>query len=343
MRLLSAWHAYFLAFSQKDNLALSVQNHRTDAHGWLVINKPQGISSAKAVALIRRQFGGVKTGHAGTLDPLASGVLPIAIGEATKTISYVMTAEKSYHFTVSWGAETQTDDTEGAITRTTNVIPSIESIQAILPQFIGHIEQIPPDYSAVKIQGKRAYALARRRDQHTQETAPPVPALAPRTIRIDKLELRSAEQNHACFAVECGKGAYVRALARDIGRALGSAAHVTALERRSVGKFHIENAISLDFLEKLGQSARASDHILSVMTVLDDIPAVALTEQEAQKLRFGQVIPLDEDRRAFLQQAFVSTGGEKSEMRAIAVFDNKVIALIQLVDGVIRPQRVLNL
>lgn len=323
---------------------LSASSRPNGPHGWLSIHKPAGISSAKVVAIVKRCFDGVKTGHAGTLDPLASGVLPIALGEATKTISYVMTAEKSYRFSVKWGAETQTDDTEGAITRTSAYLPSKAEITAILPKFTGLIDQVPPDYSAVKIDGKRAYALARSRDKaKTEKPVLEKPLLGARQIRIDQLQLLSADTQSAEFEVHCGKGAYIRSLARDIGRALNSAAHVTALERRSVGKFHIGDAISLDFLQEMGQSARASDAILSVMTVLDDIPAVALTDAEAKKLQFGQKLSLDGQRCSRLRAALNQARDREHTDRAIAVFDGRPVALVALKDSVLSPQRVLNL
>jgi len=323
---------------------LSASSRPNGPHGWLSIHKPAGISSAKVVAIVKRCFDGVKTGHAGTLDPLASGVLPIALGEATKTISYVMTAEKSYRFSVKWGAETQTDDTEGAITRTSAYLPSKAEITAILPKFTGLIDQVPPDYSAVKIDGKRAYALARSRDKaKTEKPVMEKPLLGARQIRIDQLQLLSADTQSAEFEVHCGKGAYIRSLARDIGRALNSAAHVTALERRSVGKFHIGDAISLDFLQEMGQSARASDAILSVMTVLDDIPAVALTDAEAKKLQFGQKLSLDGQRCSRLRAALNQARDREHTDRAVAVFDGRPVALVALKDSVLSPQRVLNL
>ena len=344
----TGWRGSSLASNQRINADLSDNLRNEGPHGWLCIHKPTGITSAKVVAVVKRCFKGVKTGHAGTLDPLASGVLPIALGEATKTISYVMTAEKSYRFSVKWGAETQTDDTEGSITRTADYIPPASAIIEILPQFIGLIDQVPPDYSAVKIQGKRAYALARSRDKADRDIAAQTPAvaaplLAARKIRIDRLELLSAEAEQAHFEVHCGKGAYIRSLARDLGRALGSATHVTALERRSVGKFHLDNAISLDFLREIGQGACASDPILSVMTVLDDIPAVALTDAEAKRLRFGQELSLDLERQALLRQAFAEAGDREHPDRAIAVFEGRPVALVQLENSTLSPMRVLNL
>ena len=269
----------------------------SSSHGWIILNKDIGMSSAQAVGKVRRIFGGVKTGHAGTLDPLACGVLPIALGEATKTISYVMSAEKSYRFTLAWGSETQTDDAEGEITRISDKIPDADEINAVLPRFIGEIDQVPPDYSAVKIEGKRAYAMARQRDRQKPDQTisdtdtVSLPALAPRKIMIYEFSLLSSDSNTASFHVHCGKGTYIRSLARDLGRALGSAAHVQRLERMSVGRFSHEKSISLDFLTELADNAAAQTALLDVKTVLDDIPALALTDRQAQCLRYGQ--PLD--------------------------------------------------
>ena len=309
-------------------------------HGWIALNKPVGLSSAKAVGVIRRFFGGTKTGHAGTLDPLACGVLPIAIGEATKTISYVVTAEKSYQFTLRWGAETQTDDSEGEITRTSDYCPSVDEIKDILTQFEGLIEQIPPVFSAVKVKGRRAYVLARDRKNSTDKLTDIV--LAPREVMINKLEITDHAGQQTTFTVQCGKGTYIRALARDIGRALGSAAHVVFLERRAVGRFKIENAIDLDFFEKAVYDARACDYVIPVMTVLDDIPALAITEQEAQKLRFGQTFNLDDDRsNMFLASA--SASDQTAPFTGLAAFGEQPIALVRLEKQLVSPVRVLNL
>ena len=187
-------------------------------HGWVNLDKPRGISSAKAVAVVRRVFDAAKAGHGGTLDPLASGVLPIALGEATKTVSYTMGKIKTYEFTLAWGAETSTDDTEGEITRQSDTRPSDEAIDHALQQFQGVIDQVPPDYSAIKIDGARAYDLAREADP-----GQPLPALKPREVRIDQFRRLDSAAAGARFFVGCGKGAYIRALARDLGRAVGSA------------------------------------------------------------------------------------------------------------------------
>lgn len=309
-------------------------------HGWIVLNKPVGLSSAKAVGVIRRFFGGEKTGHAGTLDPLACGVLPIAIGEATKTISYVVTAEKSYQFTLRWGAETQTDDSEGEITRTSDHCPSVDEIKAILPQFEGLIEQIPPVFSAVKVKGRRAYALARDRTNPSDKLTDIV--LTPREVMINKFEITDHAGQQTTFTVQCGKGTYIRALARDIGRALGSAAHVVFLERRAVGRFKIENAIDLDFFKKAVYDARSCDYVIPVMTVLDDIPALAITEQEAQKLRFGQTFNLDDDR----SQTFLAVAADSDQIAhviGVAAFGKQPIALVRLEKQIVSPVRILNL
>ena len=221
-------------------------------HGWVNLDKPKGISSAKAVAIVRRVFDAAKAGHGGTLDPLASGVLPIALGEATKTVSFAMGQQKSYEFELAWGSETSTDDGEGSVTRQSDHRPDEAAIDAALVRYQGHIQQVPPIYSAIKVDGKRAYDLARKSGDDEAAIT-----LESRQIYIESFRRIASDQNHARFYVACGKGAYIRALARDLGRDLGTAAHVTALRRLSVGQFHADHAISLDFLEKLPHSAAA--------------------------------------------------------------------------------------
>ena len=303
------------------------------------MHKDIGMSSAQAVGRVRRIFGGVKTGHAGTLDPLACGVLPIALGEATKTISYVMSAEKRYRFTLAWGAETQTDDTEGNITRWSDKRPSKDEISAILPRFIGDISQVPPDYSAVKIEGKRAYAMARQRDKQSPDIAASeadiasLPELAPRQIMIYELSLLACDSHSASFHVHCGKGAYIRSLARDLGRALDSAAHVTRLERISVGRFSHEQSISLDFLTELADNAAAQTALLDVKTVLDDIPALALTDRQAQSLKYGQPIDWPDDVPNNVSEAGIM----------VAYLGDIPIAIVQQTGRHITPRRVFNL
>ena len=309
-------------------------------HGWIILNKPVGMSSAKVVGIIRRFFGGIKTGHAGTLDPLACGVLPIALGEATKTISYVVTAEKSYQFTALWGAETQTDDSEGEITRTAGHCPSFDEIKAMLPRFTGLIKQVPPVFSAVKVSGRRAYALARDTTNPSDKLTNIV--LNPREVMINEFKITEHFGQKTTFTVKCGKGTYIRALVRDIGRALGSAAHVVFLERLAVGRFQIDDAIDLDFFEKPMYGASAHDYVIPVMSVLDDIPALAITEQEAQKLRFGQTLSLDNDR-SHLFEAASKADSQTASIIGLAAVGEKPIALVRLEKQIVSPVRVLNL
>ena len=301
-------------------------------HGWVNLDKPRGISSAKAVAIVRRVFDAAKAGHGGTLDPLASGVLPIALGEATKTVSHTMVKSKSYEFSLAWGAETSTDDTEGEVTQYSDIKPSDDDIDRALPQFQGVIEQVPPNYSAIKIEGARAYDLARQ-----VGAGQPLPALKPREVRIDQFRRLGSNQAGAQFFVGCGKGVYIRALARDLGRALGSAAHVTSLRRMSVGQFHADHAISLDFLEKLTHSASAFEHLHPVLSALDDIPALPISRAEATKLRHGQALPVL-STSAQQRVAMLKTGSA-----AIAIEGQTPVALVTLKARAICPVRVLNL
>ena len=303
-------------------------------HGWVNLDKPVGVSSAKAVAIIRRVFNAAKAGHGGTLDPLASGVLPIALGEATKTVAFAMGSRKSYEFTLAWGAETSTDDGEGTITNISEKRPSEAEVKAVLPQFIGHIDQVPPAYSAIKIDGQRAYKLARKADADNAENAV---KLAPRPIFIETCALLTHNDNESRFYVACGKGAYIRSMARDIGRAVGSAAHVTSLRRVSVGSFHADAAISLDFLENLEHSAPAFEHLHPVVSALDDIPALPITGDEASLLRHGQTLG------ALSQSAQMRFAGLAGGETGIALHGDIPVALVAIKAGAVCPVRVLNL
>ncbi len=298
-------------------------------HGWIIIDKPGGLSSSAVVGRVRRLTGAAKVGHAGTLDPMATGVLPMALGEATKIVSYLMDGAKAYRFTVRWGEQHDTDDAEGDVVATSDARPSKEQILAVLGNFIGDIEQVPPVFSAIKIDGKRAYELAR---------ADQAPEMKPRTIHIEDLKLLSVvDTDHAEFEVVSGKGAYMRSLARDLGVALGTVGHIAQLRRIAVGPFHEKQAISLDKLESLGHSAPLSGHLLPVETVLDDIPALALTETEARKLSQGQAIPvLPVASRSPLKN--ISQG---DVVRAMA--EGRLVALAKINGGEIRPFRVMNL
>ena len=296
-------------------------------NGWLVLDKPLGVSSSRAVGRVRRALGAAKAGHGGTLDPLATGILPIALGEATKTVAWAMRGEKTYRFELRWGEATATDDAEGEVTATSPVRPSAAAIEAVLPRFRGLIIQRPPAFSALKVSGQRAYALARA------ET--PVD-LAPRAVEIAALRLlRIIDPDTAELEARVGKGTYIRALGRDLAAALGTLGHIVALRRLAVGPFREDQAISLEILESLGHSAPAFGHLLPVETALDDIPALALTEAEADRLRHGASVPLTASpgRLDPLQHGAI--------IRATAC--GKLVALVEIEAGALRPVRVMNL
>lgn len=305
--------------------------------GWLILDKPLGITSTQAVAAVRRIFDAQKAGHGGTLDPLATGILPIALGEATKTVPYVMDGTKTYRFTLKFGEARSTDDAEGEVIARSDVRPSDEAIRAALPAFIGLIDQVPPQFSAIKVDGERAYDLAR--DGETVE-------LAARKIRIDDFRLVARPSaDEAVFEVRSGKGAYMRSLARDLAQHLGSVGHISALRRLSVGGFTEERAISLDALKDLisldaqgalGHIPAAFMHLLPIETALDDIPALALSATEAIRLRSGQPVGLlhrqDRDRlREFVPGGMVC-----------AMSEGKIVALTRYEGGELVPVRVIN-
>jgi tRNA pseudouridine55 synthase len=288
-------------------------------HGWLNIDKASGLTSARVVAQVLKLTGAAKGGHGGTLDPMATGVLPIALGEATKTASYAMDGYKTYRFTLRWGEARDTDDAEGAVTETSEVRPTEDAVRAALAGFTGVIDQVPPDYAAVKIDGRRAYDLARQGE---------AVELAPRPVTIHRLELMAmTDEDHAVFEVDCGKGTYVRALARDLAVTLGTLGHLSELRRTRVGKFLERDAISLDKLGDLMHSAALSEHLRPVETALDDIPALAMTESQATRLSQGQVVQV--------------LGTEPGLVRVTA--DDRLVALAEVNDGDVRPVRVFNL
>jgi tRNA pseudouridine55 synthase len=296
-------------------------------HGWLVIDKPYGITSARAVALVRRSTG-AKVGHAGTLDPLATGVLPLALGEATKTVQFVAAGKKHYRFRIGWGEARDTDDREGAVIGTTGARPDAVAIAAALPGFTGTILQRPPPYSAIKIGGRRAYALAR---------AGRPPELAARPVEIAELRLVSAaDRDHADFEAMVGEGTYIRALARDLAGALGTLGHIVELRRLSVGRFAENQAISLASAVALGHSLAVSEHLLPIETALDDIPALALTAEEAARLRHGQLVtPHDARELARLDQIAEGT-------IVGARHDQLLVGLARIEGGALRPVRIIN-
>jgi tRNA pseudouridine55 synthase len=306
----------------------------TPIHGWLVIDKPPGMTSTQVMARVRRLLNAEKAGHGGTLDPIATGVLPIAFGEATKTVAYAMDGTKTYRFRLRWGEQTTTDDLEGSVIATSDRRPTEDEIEVALEAFQGEISQVPPQFSAIKVDGERAYDLAR-----AGETV----ELASRIVRIDGFHLIGLpDADHADFEVECGKGTYMRSLARDLALALGTVGHITRLRRLNVGSFTLEKAISLDDLAALEQGAAVERLLLPIETALDDIPAFALTEAEAHRLRLGQTVALlrRQDRER-LECLDYDPSGDGAVV--LAVSGGKPVALAKVEGGEIRPVRVLNL
>jgi tRNA pseudouridine55 synthase len=308
---------------------MSNRRNKNRIDGWLAVDKPVGLTSADVVNRIKAVLRPKKIGHGGTLDPLASGLLPVALGEATKTVAYTMEGTKAYRFTLRWGQATDTDDAEGAVTRESDQRPTPAAIEAALAGFHGVIEQTPPAYSAVKVNGRRAYDIAR--DGGT-------PVLEARPVRVDSLRLVSVDDaDHATFLCICGKGFYIRALARDLGAALGTFAHLSALRRTRVGGFDENHMISLETLDSLEQIADASQYVLPVETALDDIPALALTDTEANRLRSGQSVSLL--KRSNLERLRDLENGDV----VCAMTGGRAVALARFESGDIRPVRVLNL
>jgi tRNA pseudouridine55 synthase len=296
------------------------KREKRDVNGWLVLDKPVGMTSTHAVSVVKRAFQAKRAGHAGTLDPLASGLLPIALGEATKTVPFVMDGRKIYRFTVRWGEERDTDDAEGRAVASSAERPSAEAIRALLPRFTGLIEQVPPRFSAVKIEGERAYDLARDGE---------VVELAPRPVDIHRLELvENPDGDHSVLAAECGKGTYVRALARDLGRTLGCFGHVAALRRTAVGPFSEDVAMSLDAITA---GAVEPPPLLPVAAALAALPALRVSSADAGRLARGQAVLL-RGRDAPVMEGWVSVSAQGS-----------LIALAQVEKGELRPRRIFNL
>lgn len=298
---------------------------RNTLNGWLILDKPLGITSAQAVGRVKRLLNPTKIGHGGTLDPLASGILPLALGEATKAFQFVASNIKTYRFTVQWGAERTTDDMEGEVTQTSEHRPSHTEIEAMLPRFRGDIMQSPPAFSAIKVDGERAYALAR-----AGETV----LLPPRPVHVESLELLAMEDDSATFEMTCGKGTYVRSIARDLGRELGCFGHVTMLRRTRVGNFHENRSISLEKLEELVHSAAQEEWLLPIASVLADIPAVELDPTGAHRLAQGQTVPIPS----------TSTFSAMTEAAVTVqvVCGNRLVAIAQAQGGKLQTVRVFN-
>ena len=287
--------------------------------GWLILDKPVGLTSARCLSIVKRLTGVKKAGHGGTLDPLASGVLPIAFGEATKAVKYVLDGYKSYEFGVRWGIQTTTDDAEGDVIQETNKIPNKDQINYGITSFIGDISQIPPAFSAIKINGIRSYNLARQGKS---------PKLKSRKVTIKKLELVEKAGNESKFFLNCSKGTYVRSVARDMALLLGTAAHVTSLRRVKAGSFDIKSAFSLDSIERLSHSGYLLKALIPILKALDDIPAIVVGNDQAKKIRYGQKI------------SSANQGMVKREV--VIINDGNPVAMAKIVDGLIKPIRVFN-
>ena len=298
--------------------------------GWINLDKPYDLGSTQAVSKVRWLFDAQKAGHAGTLDPLATGVLPIALGEATKTVPFLVDADKSYRFTIAWGRTTATYDREGETIASSDVRPAPADVEAVLPRFVGEIDQVPPAYSAIKVDGERAYDLAR---------AGQTVELASRKVTIFAARVIDApDADHVTLEIDCGKGTYVRALVRDIAEALGACGHVSALRRTRVGRFTEQSAVALELLEDLGHKARQSELLLPVETALDDIPELAVTDEDAFRLKQGRPIVLV-PRQVETLKARLKPGSRTVS----AMAGGSVVALCEMRAGRLEPSRVFNL
>lgn len=291
-------------------------------NGWINLDKPLGMSSAHAVAKVKKLLRPEKIGHAGTLDPLATGILPLALGEATKTVSYMMDADKAYIFTAAWGQERATDDSAGAVLFESANRPKIDDINSILHQFTGNISQTPPNYSAIKLDGVRAYDLAR----HGHEVE-----IKPRQVIVKSLEIMEHTEQATSFICHCGKGTYIRSLARDMGRLLQCYGYVSQLRRIQVGKFNENSAISLENLSDMVHKGMV-DFLQPVESALDDILAWDIDSTQAVRLRHGQTIT---------PPSIANGDGESVFM--LAQCDGKPVAICKRSEGVMKPVRVFNI
>lgn len=288
--------------------------------GWVILDKPVGIGSTQCVSKIKWLYQAAKAGHAGTLDPLASGMLPLALGEATRTVPYIMDGEKCYRFTVTWGTETNTDDLEGEAVKSSEALPDKDAVLALLPNYTGEIQQIPPQFSAVKINGERAYKLAR--DGEEVE-------IKPRAVFIDTLEMIESTETTATFEVLCGKGTYVRAIARDMGRDLGCYGHITELRRISVGPFAEVDMVPLEKLVGMeGELDELDAELFTTGSAIDEMLEVPVSNEQVHRLRLGNSIVLrGRDAIAQADEAFASNGDE-------------LIAIGEVDRGQFKPKRV---
>lgn len=294
-------------------------------HGWVILDKPVEMTSTMAVNRVKRLLKVKKAGHAGTLDPLASGMLPIAIGEATKTVPYVQDGYKEYLFTVKWGVQTTTDDLEGSILHQSDARPTRSQVEDVMKPWLGNVLQLPPIFSALKVDGERAYDLAREGK---------IVELQPRSVFIDSLDLIEHDNDSSQFLLRCGKGTYVRSLARDMGQALGCFGHICALRRNSVAPFSQNMMIPLADIEEIvhkGDEDALFERVLRpVMTALDDIPALAVTRSELAKLQNGQPV------------LYRAQGDILSEGHLSLVCEGSLIGLGEILEGQVLPHRMFN-
>jgi len=301
-------------------------------HGWVILDKPQGMTSTQAVAAVRRIFDAKKAGHAGTLDPMATGILAIALGEATKTVPYAMDAEKIYRFTATWGESRDSDDAEGAVTGISDQRPSREDIQAVLHRFTGTLNQTPPAYSAIKVGGERAYDLARDGEQVVLE---------PRAVEVYEARLLDAQPDRAEFEIRCGKGTYVRSWVRDIALALGTLGHVSALRRTRLGSWCEKDAVGLDTLTPFMHSPAAFGYLRPLSTALDGIPALAVSGPDTVRIRSGNPILIRANLFARMKDGF-GDGELPGQTVYLKDEEGSPVALAEIAEGELRPFRVFN-
>ena len=302
-------------------------------NGWLFVDKPEGISSRKVVDLISNSLSIKKVGHAGTLDPMASGLLPIAIGEATKTIGVMQQFKKRYEFILKWGEKTSTDDKMGAVISSTKIRPSLKDINENIKKFLGKIEQVPPNFSAIKVDGKRAYSLARNKKKFL---------LNPRTVFIKTFKIKKLiDEDYCSFECICSKGTYIRALGRDLGEAMTSFGHVSKLRRTHIGKFSNKCSILLDLSEKLIHSSAILKNILPIEKVLESLPFINLTKKQETAIRNGQKISLDELNIDNNKKKSLLTKSNDEYM--ICKNKNKLICFFKIEKNFVKPSRVFNL
>ena len=302
-------------------------------NGWLFVNKPEGISSRKVVDFVSNSLEIKKVGHAGTLDPMASGLLPIAIGEATKTIGVMQQFKKRYEFIVKWGEKTSTDDKMGTIISSSRMRPNLQNINENIKKFLGKIEQVPPNFSAIKVNGKRAYSLARNNKSFL---------LNPRTVFIESFKIKNyIDEDYCSFECICSKGTYIRSLGRDLGEAISSFGHVVKLRRTHIGKFSNKSSILLDLSEKLIHSSAILKKILPIEKVLENLPFINLTKEQEITIRNGQKISLDELDIDIKKKNFLLNNSDDEYM--LCKNKNKLICFFKLKNNFVKPSRVFNL